>query len=139
MMRPLVWGGAAIALIMPLTAAAQDWPAKQPIKIMVPFSAGSATDITARTVFEQVGKQLGQTFVIEALCDLPDATLLLVGDGPDRPRLEQLIRQRHLTGIVRLRGRKSADELAAEYRNAHVVSPSLVATVIWTGCSMPCR
>jgi tripartite-type tricarboxylate transporter receptor subunit TctC len=56
----------AIALIVPGAAAmAQDWPAKQPIKIVVPFSAGSATDITARTVFEQVGKQIGQTFVVE--------------------------------------------------------------------------
>jgi Tripartite tricarboxylate transporter family receptor len=44
---------------------AQDWPTKQPIKIIVPFSAGSATDITARTVFDQVGKQIGQTIVVE--------------------------------------------------------------------------
>jgi tripartite-type tricarboxylate transporter receptor subunit TctC len=44
---------------------AQDWPARQPIKIVVPFTAGSATDITARTVFEQVGRQIGQTFVVE--------------------------------------------------------------------------
>jgi len=47
------------------TAMAQDWPSRQPIKIIVPFSAGSATDITARTVFEQVGKQIGQAFVVE--------------------------------------------------------------------------
>jgi tripartite-type tricarboxylate transporter receptor subunit TctC len=65
MMRHWVRGLAAIAFIVPLAAAAQDWPGKQPIKIVVPFSAGSATDITARTVFEQVGKQLGQTFVVE--------------------------------------------------------------------------
>jgi tripartite-type tricarboxylate transporter receptor subunit TctC len=52
-------------LIPPQGAAAQDWPAKQPIKIVVPFSAGSATDITARTVFEQVGRQIGQSFVVE--------------------------------------------------------------------------
>ena len=55
----------AIVLMLPFQAAAQDWPSRQPIKIIVPFSAGSATDITARTVFEQVGKQLGQTFVVE--------------------------------------------------------------------------
>ena len=55
----------AIVLMLPFQAAAQDWPGKQPVKIIVPFSAGSATDITARTVFEQVGKQLGQTFVVE--------------------------------------------------------------------------
>ena len=55
----------AVALIVPVAASAQDWPGKQPIKIVVPFTAGSATDITARTVFEQVGKQIGQTFLVE--------------------------------------------------------------------------
>jgi tripartite-type tricarboxylate transporter receptor subunit TctC len=49
----------------PLGAAAQQWPSKQPIKVIVPFSAGSATDITARTVFDQVGKQIGQTIIVE--------------------------------------------------------------------------
>ncbi len=54
-----------IFLLAPFTAKAQDWPGKQPIKIIVPFSAGSATDIIARTVFNQVGNQIGQTFVVE--------------------------------------------------------------------------
>jgi tripartite-type tricarboxylate transporter receptor subunit TctC len=65
MTRTLAGALATIAVMVPLAAAAQEWPSKQPIKIIVPFSAGSATDITARTVFEQVGKQLGQTFVVE--------------------------------------------------------------------------
>src|SRR5688572_13010930 len=56
---------AAALLVAPVAATAQEWPARQPIKIVVPFTAGSATDITARTVFEQVGRQIGQTFVIE--------------------------------------------------------------------------
>lgn len=56
----------ALALILVPTAAfAQNWPAKQPVKVIIPFSAGSATDLVPRAVFEQVGKQLGQTFVIE--------------------------------------------------------------------------
>jgi tripartite-type tricarboxylate transporter receptor subunit TctC len=55
----------AVALVVPAAASAQDWPGKQPIKIVVPFTAGSATDITARTVFEQVGRQIGQTFIVE--------------------------------------------------------------------------
>jgi tripartite-type tricarboxylate transporter receptor subunit TctC len=60
-------GGLALssALLSPVTVAAQDWPTKQPIKVIVPFTAGSATDITARTVVDQVGKQIGQTFVVE--------------------------------------------------------------------------
>ena len=46
------------------TAAAQAWPTK-PIKAVVPFSAGSAVDIIARVVLEQVATQLGQTIVVE--------------------------------------------------------------------------
>lgn len=45
-------------------ASAQSWPSK-PIKAIVPYSAGSATDIIPRTVFAQVEKQLGQPIVIE--------------------------------------------------------------------------
>jgi tripartite-type tricarboxylate transporter receptor subunit TctC len=55
-----------LLLLLPSGAAlAQDWPAKQPIKVVVPFTAGSATDIAGRIVFEQVGKQIGQNFVFE--------------------------------------------------------------------------
>ena len=45
--------------------AAQDWPMRQPIRIISPASAGSTSDIMARIVFEQVGQQLGQTVVVE--------------------------------------------------------------------------
>lgn len=53
------------ALAIPDLAAAQTWPASQPVKIIVPFSAGSATDIIARAVFDQVGSQIGQNFVVD--------------------------------------------------------------------------
>jgi tripartite-type tricarboxylate transporter receptor subunit TctC len=46
-------------------AAADTWPARQPIRVVVPLTAGSATDAVARVVFEQVGRQIGQTIVIE--------------------------------------------------------------------------
>lgn len=45
--------------------AAQDWPARQPIKVIVTLSPGSATDVLARLAFEQVSKQIGQAIVIE--------------------------------------------------------------------------
>jgi tripartite-type tricarboxylate transporter receptor subunit TctC len=56
---------ALLPMLSPAAAIAQDWPTRQPIKVVVPFTAGSATDITARTVVDQVGRQIGQTFVIE--------------------------------------------------------------------------
>ena len=54
----------------------------------------------------------GQRYAIEALTHLPDATLLLVGDGPDRAELEK-----HASGLgvadrVRFLGSQSADEVA---------------------------
>ncbi len=52
-------------LALPTAALAQAWPTAQPIKVIVPFSAGSATDIIARSVFEQVSTQIGQSIVVE--------------------------------------------------------------------------
>lgn len=55
---------AAAALLLAGSVLAQGYPAK-PIKFVVPFSAGSATDIVARTVGEAMGKSLGQTILVE--------------------------------------------------------------------------
>ena len=56
--------GAAFALGVFGQASAQDWPTHS-VTVVVPVPAGVASDIIARVVFEQVGKQVGQTFVIE--------------------------------------------------------------------------
>src|SRR3954463_11145597 len=55
-----------VATIAGATAlgAAAEWPDK-PIHVIVPFTAGSGTDIVARTVFEPMGRALGQPIVIE--------------------------------------------------------------------------
>jgi tripartite-type tricarboxylate transporter receptor subunit TctC len=65
MPRWIIWAIVSALLVAPALVRAQDWPALQPVKVVVPFTAGSATDIIARIVFEQVGKQVGQTFVVE--------------------------------------------------------------------------
>ena len=44
--------------------AAANWPNK-PLRAVVPFTAGSATDAVARIVSERLGAQLGYTIVIE--------------------------------------------------------------------------
>jgi tripartite-type tricarboxylate transporter receptor subunit TctC len=53
-----------LLLIGANSAFGQAWPNK-PIKAVVPFSAGSAVDLVARTVMEQVSAQIGQPIVVE--------------------------------------------------------------------------
>src|SRR4051812_27509570 len=54
----------ATLIVSAAPAFAQDWPTR-PIKAYVPFSAGSATDVIPRTVFEPLSALLGQTIVVE--------------------------------------------------------------------------
>jgi len=55
-------GAASIAASAPTWA--QAWPSRT-IKVIIPFGAGSATDIVPRIVFEQLSPQLGQPIVVE--------------------------------------------------------------------------
>jgi tripartite-type tricarboxylate transporter receptor subunit TctC len=85
----------AALLLVAGGAFAQTYPAK-PVKIIVPFTAGSATDILARVVGDRLAKSLGQPFVIEnkpgaggilgtqAAKDAPPDgyTLIAAGSGP---------------------------------------------------------
>lgn len=52
------------AALLATAAAAQSYPGK-PIKLVVPFTAGSGTDIIARTVGDAMSKSMGQPVVIE--------------------------------------------------------------------------
>jgi tripartite-type tricarboxylate transporter receptor subunit TctC len=45
-------------------ASAQDWPARS-VAVVVPLGAGSASDIMARVVSDQLSRQLNRTFVVE--------------------------------------------------------------------------
>jgi tripartite-type tricarboxylate transporter receptor subunit TctC len=45
-------------------AFAQDWPTR-PIRAIIPFTAGSGSDIVGRTVLEQISKQIGQPIIVE--------------------------------------------------------------------------
>src|SRR5690349_6727888 len=45
-------------------AFSQTWP-NRPVRIIVPFPAGGAVDVLARTIFDKVSAQVGQPFVIE--------------------------------------------------------------------------
>jgi tripartite-type tricarboxylate transporter receptor subunit TctC len=60
--RPLL-SLAALALL-PGVVLAQAYPSK-PIRLVVPFPAGGATDLLARSLAQRLGQGLGQTVVVE--------------------------------------------------------------------------
>jgi tripartite-type tricarboxylate transporter receptor subunit TctC len=55
---------AALIALLPATSVAQDWPMRS-IHAIIPFGAGSATDLVPRIVFDQLSPQLGQPIVVE--------------------------------------------------------------------------
>src|SRR5258707_6500598 len=52
------------SLLVTVTAHAENWPSRL-IKAVIPFGAGSATDVVPRLVFDRLAAELGQPIVIE--------------------------------------------------------------------------
>lgn len=55
---------AAILIGFSSRAVAQGWPVR-PVRVIVPFTAGSGSDIVTRIVMEQLTRQLGQPILVE--------------------------------------------------------------------------
>jgi tripartite-type tricarboxylate transporter receptor subunit TctC len=96
----------ALALAMPAIARAQPaWKPDRPVRAVVPFAPGGATDVVARVLAEPVGGLLGQTLVIE----------------------------NRAGGAAGLVGSETVAKSPADghtlliHSNAHVIAPSLVA------------
>ena len=62
--RHLVLAAAVCLALAPAAGFAQAYPAK-PIRLIVPFPAGGATDILARALSQKMGEKIGQTVVVE--------------------------------------------------------------------------
>jgi len=61
----LKWLSAIALLFFSLFVSAQTSFPNKPLKIVVPFGAGGVADLTARTVAQKLGENLGQSIVIE--------------------------------------------------------------------------
>lgn len=60
----LAAGSLAAGLAPSARAQSQGWPNK-PVKVIVPFAAGGATDLVARPWAQKLGEAFGQQFIIE--------------------------------------------------------------------------
>ncbi|OZI20203.1 ABC transporter substrate-binding protein [Bordetella genomosp. 9] len=58
------FGVVMLSAMAPLQAGAADFPTR-PITVVVPYTAGGAPDVFARTLTEAVGKALGQPIIID--------------------------------------------------------------------------
>ncbi|MES2242666.1 MAG: tripartite tricarboxylate transporter substrate binding protein [Pseudomonadota bacterium] len=54
-----------LAALSPLAASAQGAYPNKPIRVIVPFAAGSTTDIIARAIADKMSQSMGQTLVID--------------------------------------------------------------------------
>ncbi|MGZ8350827.1 MAG: glycosyltransferase, partial [Allosphingosinicella sp.] len=77
--------------------------------------------VTAGALIERKGQHLA----IAAMTRLPEAVLMIVGEGPERPRLERLARRLGVAPRVRFLGARPHEELPALFAAADVaVQPS---------------
>ena len=72
-LRPLL---AFSALIVGGTLQAQDYPTR-PVRVLVPYTPGGITDLVTRITAVELGKSLGQTFVVD---NRPGANSILAVD-----------------------------------------------------------
>ncbi len=97
------------ALLLPIRAtgqtAAARWVPSRPVRAVVPFAPGGATDVVARVLSETVGSLLGQPFVIE---NRPGGAAGLIGS--------EAVAKAEPDGHTILIN-----------SNAHVIAPALVA------------
>jgi tripartite-type tricarboxylate transporter receptor subunit TctC len=118
----LVTVSAACVALSGLAARAQDKYPTKPVKILVPYAPGGATDIVARIIGEQLRQILGQSFVVEnkpgafgilAIEEMarakPDGYTLLVGNVSTNaitpllfPKKMSINYQKDVTAVTRL-------------------------------------
>ncbi|MEQ1517726.1 MAG: tripartite tricarboxylate transporter substrate-binding protein, partial [Usitatibacteraceae bacterium] len=57
-------GAALIAATLPVSSIAQDYPST-PIKLIIPYPPGGATDVIGRIVALKMSEAMGQQFVVD--------------------------------------------------------------------------
>ena len=64
-MNKLIACTVAAVLSLPLAGVAQTWPAAKPLRLLIPFPAGGATDIIGRTLAQKLSSALSQQVIVD--------------------------------------------------------------------------
>jgi tripartite-type tricarboxylate transporter receptor subunit TctC len=64
MIRKVLLGAFALAMVAPGSSRAQEWPTR-PVTMVIPFAAGGPQDGIGRIVAQRMGEILGQTVIVE--------------------------------------------------------------------------
>ena len=89
---------AAASIGLSANAFAQTYPS-QAVKIVVPFSAGSATDILARAISDKLSERLGQHVIVENRAGLPGTTTV-AKSAPDGYTLMLTSNGHTIAGVI---------------------------------------
>lgn len=102
-MHRMAWLGiaalAAVTAGFAAPATAQTYPSGQPVRIVVPFSAGSATDILARIVADELSKKWSHAVVVENRPGIPGTTAV-AKSAPDGYTLMLTSNGHTITGVI---------------------------------------
>lgn len=120
--------------VLAAPAIAQEWPKKQPIRIVLPVNPGGSTDALARITADFLQKRLGQAVVVE---NRPGATGTIAADyvfkaAPDGYTLEFSANELEMVGALRKNLPFKVDQFtylvrAFEVQPLLIGSPSLPA------------
>ena len=131
-MRPVAGALALLLILIPATVAGQAFPAK-PIRMIVPYPPGGATDLLGRIVGQKLAERVGQSVVVEnrtggggnigaefVVRAPPDGYTIMIGGVPHAINMSLYARVGYdlasdLTGITQL----------ATYPSMIAVHPSL--------------
>jgi tripartite-type tricarboxylate transporter receptor subunit TctC len=126
------WILAAIVLASPAWAQSDNYP-DRPVRIVVPFPAGSATDIVSRLIAQKFSTKLGQQFIVE---NRPGASGTLGVDivaksAPDGTTIGLITASTH--GVTPALGTKLPYDSIADFKPVSMIGAAPYVLVLYPG------
>ena len=121
-----------LALLATAPAAAQSWP-DRPVRLIVPFPAGSATDVVSRLVAQKLSARLGQQFVVENRAGASGAigADLIAKAAPDGATMGLITASTH--ALAPALGAKLPYDTAKDFKPVSMIFDAPYALVLYPG------